>query len=111
MAGTQAALLVEHGAHQIGSAQDALHQEIGLALGAQGHGLGGAVGVAVAGDDLIIGGVLTQTGQHVLDLVHMAHQNGGGDALLAGLHHRLNDRLVVCGGHGDDAGLTALGGL
>ncbi len=111
MAGAQAMLLVEHGAHQIGGAQDALHQEISLTLCAQGHGLGGAVGVAVTGDDLIIGRILAQTGQHVIDLVHMAHQNGGGDALLAGLHHRLDDGLVVCGGHGDDAGLTALGGL
>ena len=111
MAGAQATLFVEHGAHQIGGTQDALHQEIGLALGAQGHRLGGAVGVAVTGDDLVIGGVLTQAGQHVLDLVHMAHQNRSGDALLAGLHHGLDHGLVMCGGHGDDAGLTALGGL
>ena len=67
--------------------------------------------VAGDSDDLIISGVLTQTGQHVLDLVHMAHQNGGGDALLTGLHHRLDHGLVMCGGHGYNAGLTALGGL
>ena len=111
MAGAQTVLLVEHSAHQVGGAQDTLHQEIGLALGAQGHGLGGAVGVAVTGDDLVIGGVLAQTGQHVLDLVHMAHQNGSGDALLAGLYHGLDDGLVVSGGHGDNTGLTALGGF
>ena len=111
MAGAQTMLLIKYGAHQIGGAQNALHQEIGLSLGAQGHGLGGAVGVAVTGDDLVIGGVLAQTGQHVLDLVHMAHQNGSGDALLAGLYHGLDDGLVVSGGHGDNTGLTALGGL
>ena len=54
MIGTQAVLLVKHRAHQIGSAQDALHQEVGFSLGTQGHGLGRAVLVGIAGDDLVV---------------------------------------------------------
>ena len=102
-------LLVEHRAHQVGGAQDALHQEVGLALGAEGHRLGGAVLIRIAGDDLVGGGVLAQIGEHGADLVGVAHQDGGGDAFLPGFNHRLDDRLVVGGGHGNDAGLAALG--
>ena len=103
-------LFIENGAHQVGGAQNPLHQEVGLSLGAQCHGLGGAVLIGVTGDDLIGGGILAQTGQHGLDLVRMTHQNGGSDALLAGLDHGLDHRLVVGGGYGDDAGFAAAGG-
>ena len=109
MAGAQAVLLIKYSAHQVGGAQNALHQEIGLAISAQRHGLGGAVGIAVAGNDLILIGIFSQTGQHGADLIHMAHQNGSGDTLLAGFHHGLNDRLVVGSGDGDDTGFAALG--
>ena len=109
MAGAQAMLLIKYSAHQVGGAQNALHQEIGLAISAQRHGLGGAVGIAVAGNDLILIGIFSQTGQHGADLIHMAHQNGSGDTLLAGFYHGFNDRLVVGSGDGDDTGFPALG--
>ena len=110
-AGAQAVLLIEHRPHQVGSAQDALHQEIGPALRAQSHGLGGAVGVRVAGDDLIGGGVLPQLPEHGGDLVRVAHQHRNGNALPPGLRHRLDHRPVMGGGHGDDPGLPAPGRL
>ena len=100
-------LLVEHGAHQVGGAEDALHQEVGSALGAQRHGLGGAVPIGVAGDDLIGGGIFAQLGEHGADLVDVTYQNGGGDTLPAGLDYRLDHRLVVGGCHGDDTGAAA----
>ena len=109
--GAQAALFIEHRAHQIGSAQNALHQEIGLALGTKCHGLGRAILIGIAGDDLVSGGVFTQLGQHGADLLHMAHQNGRGDPLLAGFYHRFDDRLIVGGGHGNHTGSALLGGL
>ena len=40
----------------------------------------------------------------------MAHQNGGGNALAAGIHHGFDHRLVVGGSYGDDAGPAAAGG-
>ena len=110
MLGTQTVLLIENSTHQVGGAQNALHQEVGLTLGAQRHGLGRAVLIGVAGDDLVVGGVLAQCGKHGADLVHMSHQNGRGDALLTSLHHRLDHGLVMSGCHGDDPGGAALGG-
>ena len=69
MLGTQTVLLIENSMHQVGGAQNALHQEVGLTLGAQRHGLGRAVLIGVAGDDLVVGGVLAQCGKHGADLV------------------------------------------
>ncbi len=109
--GAQTVLLVEHGAHQVGGAQDTLHQKARLPLRAQGHGLGGAVGVAVGGDDLIVGGLFPGIAQHGCDLVGVAHQNGNGNALPPRLHHGLDHRLIVCSGHGDDPGGSAPGRL
>ena len=109
MISTQAVLLVKHRAHQIGSAQDALHQEVGFSLGTHGHGLGRAVLVGIAGDDLVVGRGFTQAGQHRLDLFLMSHKNGRGNTLPAGLDHSLDNRLVVGRRHGDNAGLSAFG--
>ena len=111
MGGAQAALLVEHSPHQVGCAQNALHEEVGFALGAQSHSLGGAVRVGIGGDDLIGYRVFADVLQHPADLVSVTHQNGGGNALAAGGHHGLDDRLIVRRSYGDHAALTALGGL
>ena len=111
VARAQAMLLVEYGAHQIGGAEDALHQEVRLALGAERDGLGGAVLISVTGDNLIGDGILTGLAQHLLDLGDVADENGGRDALLAGLDNGLDHGLVMRGRDGDNAGLAALGRL
>ena len=109
--GAQTALFIEHRAHQIGSAQNALHQEIRLTLCTQGYRLGGTILIGVTGNDFIGGGVFTQLGQHSVDLLHMTHQNGRGDPFLAGFHHRFNDRLIVSSSHGNHTGGALLGGV
>ena len=108
--GAQAVLLIEYGPHQVGGSQNTLHQEVGPALCAQGYGLGSAVGIAVAGHYLIGGRILAQSAEHGRDLLLMAHQNGGGNALAAGIHHGFDHRLVVGGSYGDDTGPAAAGG-
>ena len=75
----------------------------------EGHGLGRAVLVGIAGDDLVVGRGFTQAGQHRLDLFLMSHKNGRGNTLPAGLDHSLDNRLVVGRRHGDNAGLSAFG--
>ena len=111
MGGTQALFLIEYGAHQIRCAQDALHQEVSLALGAERHGLCGAVGIRVGGNDLIGIGILVLLPEHAANLVSMAHQNGSGNALTAGGNHGLNDGLIVGSRYGDDTAGTAFGGV
>ena len=74
-------------------------------------GLGGAVLISVTGDNLIGDGILTGLAQHLLDLGDVADENGGRDALLAGLDNGLDHGLVMRGRDGDNAGLAALGRL
>ena len=109
--GAQAVLLVEYRTHQVCRTQNALHEEIRLAFGAQGHRLGGAIRVCIAGNNLIIGRLLAQTGQHSPDFVRMAYQDGGGDALFFSGHYCFDNGLIMSRRHSDDAALATLGGL
>ena len=95
--------LVQDGPHEVGRAQNPLHEEMGLALGHQGDGLVGTVHIAVSGDDLIGVGILPQLGQDAADGLGMTHQDGLGDAAAAGHDHSIQNGAVVGGGHGHGA--------
>ena len=100
---SQTAVLLEHRAHDVGGTDDTLHQKIGPALGAEGNGNCGAVGIFLGGDHFVLAGILARLYQQGGHFINVAHQNRRDQLCLACGHHRLDHGVIMSSSNGKDA--------
>ena len=97
LAGHEAALLVEDGAHVLVGREQALHQEVALALVDELHGHGAGLGVVGLLDHLELVGVDALSGADLLHGLDVTHEGG------------LHDTAVDSGAHsGDGVGVIGI---
>ena len=95
---------VQNGAHQIGCAEQALHQEIGFAARDAGDGLLRACSVGIRIDDAEFRRSFAELFQKSGDLVPMADQDRLRDVLALGGADGPKNVLVVRSGDGNASG-------